>query len=149
MEVCSQLHAPAALVPEKGLMVHIGQEAGWTSEAVWTRWRKKKNTVITPAENWSPAVQRVASSHWRIKQSTFELGPLAFSDSEFDFWNLWIGHLVEQLGRGISPSQGHCLHRTAQYSKTRTHIHASSGILTHDTSVLAVEDSTCLRPRGH
>jgi len=59
------------------------------------------------------------------------------------------GHSVGLLGRGISPSQGHYLHRTAQQRKTRTHIHASSGIRTHDPSVRAVEDRTCLRPRGH
>jgi hypothetical protein len=33
--------------------------------------------------------------------------------------------------------------------KTRTHIHASSGIRTHGPDVRAVEGSTCLRPRGH
>jgi hypothetical protein len=40
-------------------------------------------------------------------------------------------------------------HRTTQHRKTRTHIHASSGIRTHDPSVLAAEDSTCLRTLGH
>jgi hypothetical protein len=38
---------------------------------------------------------------------------------------------------------------STQHRNTRTHIHASSRIRTHDPSVLAVEDSTCLRPRGH
>jgi hypothetical protein len=59
------------------------------------------------------------------------------------------GHLVGLFGRGINPSQGHYLHRTAQHRKTRTHIHASSGFRTQDPSVRAVEDRTCLRPRGH
>jgi len=59
------------------------------------------------------------------------------------------GHSVGLLGRGISPTQGLYLHRTAQHRKTRTHIHVPSGIRTHDPSVRAVEDSTCLRPRGH
>jgi hypothetical protein len=59
------------------------------------------------------------------------------------------GHLLGLLGRGISPTQGLYLHRTTQHRKTRTNIHASSGIRTHDPSVRAVEDSTCLRPRGH
>jgi hypothetical protein len=40
-------------------------------------------------------------------------------------------------------------HRTAQHRKTRTQIHASSGIRTQDPSIRAAEDSTCLRPRGH
>jgi hypothetical protein len=36
------------------------------------------------------------------------------------------------LGRVNSPSQGLCLHRTTQHRKTRTNIHALSGIRTHD-----------------
>jgi hypothetical protein len=47
-----------------------------------------------------------------------------------------LGH----LGRVISQSQGRYLH---------TDIHAFSGIRTHDPSVRASEDSSCLRPRGH
>jgi len=50
------------------------------------------------------------------------------------------GHLVGLLGRGISPSQDHYLRRTAQHRKTtQTHIHASSGIWTHDPSFRSVE----------
>jgi len=59
------------------------------------------------------------------------------------------GHLVGLLGRGISPSQGHFLHRTSQHRKTRTHVHASSGIRTNDPNFRAVEDRTCLRRCGH
>jgi hypothetical protein len=75
---------------------------------------------------------------------------MACSNSEFNFWNLWIyfGHLVGLLGRGISPTQGLYLHRTAQHRKTQTHIHASSGIRTHDPNIRTVEHSRCLRPRG-
>jgi hypothetical protein len=36
-----------------------------------------------------------------------------------------------------------------QENTTRTYIHASSGIQTHDPSVRAAEDSSCLRLRGH
>jgi hypothetical protein len=43
-------------------------------------------------------------------------------------------HMVGLLGRVISPSQGHYLHRTTQHRKTRTNIHALSGIQTHDPS---------------
>jgi hypothetical protein len=67
---------------------------------------------------------------------------MACSGSEF-------GHLVGFLGWGISPTQGVYLHRTTQHRKTRTHIHAPSGIRTRDPSVRAVEVSTCLRPPGH
>jgi len=40
-------------------------------------------------------------------------------------------------------------HRTTQHIKTWTHIHVSRGIRTHDPSVLAAEDRTCLSPLGH
>jgi t-SNARE complex subunit (syntaxin) len=57
--------------------------------------------------------------------------------------------VVGLLGRGINPTQGIYLNKTIQHRKTQTHIHVSSGIRTHDPSVRSVEDSTCLRPRGH
>jgi hypothetical protein len=40
-------------------------------------------------------------------------------------------------------------HRTTQTQNKLTHIHALSGIRTHDPSFSASEDSSCLRPRGH
>jgi hypothetical protein len=43
-------------------------------------------------------------------------------------------HTVGLLGRVISPSQGLYLHRTTEHRKTRTNIHALSGIRTHDPS---------------
>jgi hypothetical protein len=41
-------------------------------------------------------------------------------------------------------------HRTTQTQNERTHtdIHALRGIRTHDPSIRASEDSSCLRPRG-
>jgi hypothetical protein len=49
----------------------------------------------------------------------------------FTFYGSIFGYLVGFLGQGISLSQGHYyLRRTAQHRKTRTHIHASSGIRT-------------------
>jgi hypothetical protein len=48
-------------------------------------------------------------------------------------------------------SQGRYLHTGQHEHKTNayTRIHALSGIGTHDPSVLASDDSSCLRPRGH
>jgi hypothetical protein len=43
-------------------------------------------------------------------------------------------HMVGLLGRVISPSQGLYLHRTTQHRRTRTNIHALSGIRTHNPS---------------
>jgi len=57
-------------------------------------------------------------------------------------------HLVGLLGREIGPTQGLYLQKTTQHTKKRTHIHASSGIRTHDPSFRAIEDSTCLRRSG-
>jgi hypothetical protein len=56
------------------------------------------------------------------------------------------------LGRGISPSQ--CLYLHTEKHKHRinaynTDIHALSGNRTHDPSVRASEDSSCLRPHGY
>jgi hypothetical protein len=57
-------------------------------------------------------------------------------------------HMVGLLGRVISPSQGHYLHRTTQHRKTRTNIHALSGIRTHDPSNQRAKTPR-LRPHGH
>jgi hypothetical protein len=106
------------------------QEAKWMDHT--GSQKKKKKSVIT-------------------ENSKFGLGPLACSDSEFDFetYESIFGHLVGLLGREISPSQGYYLHRTAQCKEKLTHIHASSGIRSHDPRVRAVEDRTCLRPSAH
>jgi hypothetical protein len=41
------------------------------------------------------------------------------------------------------------IQRTTQTEQTHIDIHASGGIRTHDASVQAGEDSSCLRTRGH
>jgi hypothetical protein len=56
---------------------------------------------------------------------------------------------VGLLGRVISPLQGCYLHTEQHKQNKRTDRHASIGIRTHDLSVRAGEDSSCLRPRGH
>jgi hypothetical protein len=82
---------------------------------------------------------------------------------------------IEHLGRGITPTQGRYLHSTTQTQNKRrqilllfistsngflpgstgttiihnTHIHALSGIRTHDPIVRAGEDISSLRPSGH
>jgi hypothetical protein len=56
---------------------------------------------------------------------------------------------VGLLGRGISPTQDHYLHRTTKTQNKHTDIHALSGIRTYDPSVRASEDISCLRPRDN
>jgi hypothetical protein len=57
---------------------------------------------------------------------------------------------LELLGRGISPSQGHYLHREQHKHRImHTDIYASSGIRSHDVNARASEDFSCLRPRSH
>jgi hypothetical protein len=59
---------------------------------------------------------------------------------------------VGLLGRVISPSQDRYLHTGKDKQNKRIHtrnIHGLSGIQTHDPSVRASEDSTCLRPRDY
>jgi hypothetical protein len=58
---------------------------------------------------------------------------------------------VGLLGRVISPSQGRYLHKRQHTHRINAHtdIHDLSGIRTHDPSVRASEESSCLRPRGH
>jgi hypothetical protein len=43
LEVSGQLHAPAALPPGKEPRVPIGEDVGWTSEPVWTIWRRENS----------------------------------------------------------------------------------------------------------
>jgi hypothetical protein len=61
-------------------------------------------------------------------------------------------HAVGFLGRVISSSQGLYLN-TGQHKQNKSihtpNIHSLSGIRTHDPSVRASEDSSCLRPRGY
>jgi hypothetical protein len=53
------------------------------------------------------------------------------------------------LGRVISSSQGLYLNTGQHKHRITPNIHVLSGIPTHDPSVRASEDSSCLRPRGY
>jgi hypothetical protein len=59
------------------------------------------------------------------------------------------GQLVGLHERGIRPAESHYLHRTTQTELTQINIHAMSGIWTHDPSVRAGEDISCVRLRGN
>jgi hypothetical protein len=59
----------------------------------------------------------------------------------FQFLNLYTVSMTPRTG-----DQPVASHRIKAY---KTNIHVLSGIRTHDPSVLAGEDSSCLRLRGH
>jgi len=65
MEVSSLLHAPrpSLLTLGKGPPVPIKWVAGWTSEPVWTRWRREK--LPSSVGNRNLVVQHVAQSIYR------------------------------------------------------------------------------------
>jgi hypothetical protein len=68
----------------------------------------------------------------------------------FFIFVIFFTQTVGLLGRVINPSQGRYLHTGQHKHKINAHtdIHALSRIRTHDPSVRASEDSSCLRPRG-
>jgi hypothetical protein len=72
---------------------------------------------------------------------------LAFTSSSVSYLTLSVG----LLGRVNSPSQGRYLHTEQHKHRINlyTNIHILSGIRTHDPSVRANEDSSCVRPLGH
>jgi len=76
---------------------------------------------------------------------------LGLFGSEFIFWNLWIYWTIGRTPwTGDRPDARPLpAHRVTQHTKTRTRIHASSGIRTHDPSVRLAEDRTCRRPLVH
>jgi hypothetical protein len=56
MGVSGQRHAPAALYNRERTPVSIGQEAGWTSELVWTqRLEEKSFTFAELLSSFPPA----------------------------------------------------------------------------------------------
>jgi hypothetical protein len=69
-------------------------------------------------------------------------------NSPFHFGLLDLGHPVEFFGRAISSSQGLYLY-TNRKRHTHKHIHALSGIRSHDPGFRASENSACLRPLGY
>jgi hypothetical protein len=54
-----------------------------------------------------------------------------------------------EIGRTTWTGDQSCSKAAAQTEESRTDIHASTGIRTHDRSVCVGEDIAYLRPRGH
>jgi hypothetical protein len=58
------IHAPAALLQEKELLVPIGWEAEWAPKPVWTRWRTEK--ISASAGNRTTVIHPVADSLYSL-----------------------------------------------------------------------------------
>jgi hypothetical protein len=67
----------------------------------------------------------------------------------FQFLNLLHSRQDSLDGGSAHRKATTCAEDSTNTEKTHTDIHASSGIWTHDPSVWAGEDSSCLRPLGH
>jgi hypothetical protein len=100
---------------------------------------------------WATGSYTVVRWHF-VRISFFyldELGPLACSHSEL----IWDYRSYRQsmglFGWVISPLQGRYLHRASQTEESRSDIHASSGIRTHDPSVWEGEEVSCPKSWGH
>jgi hypothetical protein len=60
MDMSGQLHASAALLPEKEPLVPVGYDAACAPEPVWTRWWREKFQAPTGTRtsNHQPLAQR-------------------------------------------------------------------------------------------
>jgi hypothetical protein len=94
----------------------------------------KCKTVSACLEKWNSVLI------CKVFLSIYGCRALCWAFSAFSV-SWYFTQLVGLLGRGISPSQGRYL--------TQTDIHSLSGIRTHDPSVRAGENISCLRPQGH
>jgi hypothetical protein len=65
------------------------------------------------------------------------------------FFSFLFLYEVGLFGRGISRSQGRYLYTEQQKRRINADIQAPSGSRTHDPSVRAGEDGSCLRPSVH
>jgi hypothetical protein len=69
MDVSSQLHVPAALVPGKEPPHPLDSRAVWAQLAVWTMWRRDE--YLAYAENRTLTVQLVSSANTELYRFWF------------------------------------------------------------------------------
>jgi hypothetical protein len=95
--------------------------------------------------HWHPLFQLFFCNTF-VRLHSFINGSTAFCWALASFFSFVIFFIqtVEFIGRVISPSQGRYLHRGQHKHRinANTHIHALSGIRTHDFSFPASEDTS-------
>jgi hypothetical protein len=72
MEMIFQLQAPTALTSWIEPPLPTGNEAEWVPEQVWT-W-SKKSPLIAPAKKWTPLVEPITWSLYRVTYPGYEDG---------------------------------------------------------------------------
>jgi hypothetical protein len=85
MELSGQFHEPAALPP-----LPSGQEARWTSETVWTRWRREK---YLPLPGIGPQASILQPSYYTYRATPIKAGV-------FPTVELWVeasAHSISQV----------------------------------------------------
>jgi hypothetical protein len=99
--------------------------------------RDKKKKILRWRKNDKQEENKIKKKQETNKKDFFSVALQSFLDPDRLTYRRFLElfrHMVGLLGRVISPSQGLYLHRTTQHRKTRTNIHALSGIRTHDPS---------------
>jgi hypothetical protein len=126
------------------------------------KWQVSSTHFSSPSKGWRMYISRVygiycssisnnSGSTWLLLLLLpFVLGPLACFPSEL-IWNYdSYRQSVGLLGRVISPvARPLPTQDNTNTEETRTNIHASSEIRTHDPSVWTGEDTSCLGPLDH
>jgi hypothetical protein len=124
--------------------------------ATWVKFqfnhRNRQNVLIATIKKIATIFSLLFVREWVIMRFFFYwLYSLCWALASTPVPSRFFTQTVGLLGRVISPSQGRYLY-TGQHKhriNAYTDINALSGIRTHDRSVRASEDSSCLRLRGH
>jgi hypothetical protein len=122
----------------------------------WTCFCKVTDTLppyhpdLNPVEMvWPITLHCIAFPGSRVSRSDCRMWNMSYKYKHM-YSTVQLEFPHKQLGLGISPvTRLLPTEDNTNTEETRTDIHASSGIRSHDPSVWGGEDISCLRPRGH
>jgi hypothetical protein len=138
----------AAMVTFKVLAAYLPEELGKTTEILSQYSRLTRLRFELASRGYRSKPRAWANNFQSSVSFLFLFLPLEKP------WNAFSLQFLGLLGRGINPSQGLYLHTGQHKHRINIHtltpnIHARSGIRTHDRSVRASEDSSCIRPLSY